>query len=438
MKLRTHQERAIAGMRAAAETANRVLLVACTGFGKTVVIVHVVRGHLERVPAARALILVHRRELVQQTVAKLRSVGLPVAILQGDADGGDAGAPTMVASVQTLVARGERPPATLLFWDEAHHCPAATFQQVASAYPHALHLGATATPIRSDGAPLGDMFDALVPGAGVRELTAGGWLVPCDVLAAPGIVDDLWLDPVVAYEQYARGKSAIVFASGVEHARQVASGLTAAGYRAACIDGEMPGDERDDLLAKFAAGGLDVLTNVFCLTEGVDVPRAEACILARSCGHAGAFLQMVGRVLRPHPSKARALLLDLTGAVNQFGLPDEERAWSLSGAAVRRTERLPALSRCLECLAVFRPARVCPRCGAGHETVARIPRNLNRAEKLERLSGLSQEDRDERYMRSLRHVARMRVRVAAEHVERWAVRAFRSRFGRDPMLRRAG
>jgi superfamily II DNA or RNA helicase len=70
---------------------------------------------------------------------------------------------------------------------------------------------------------------------------------------------------------------------------------------------------RDDAMDGFRTGRIDWLTNVHVLTEGVDVPNAEVCMLARSPQHSGTYLQMVGRVLRSADGKTEALLIDLPG-----------------------------------------------------------------------------------------------------------------------------
>jgi DNA repair protein RadD len=424
VKLRAHQTRALEALRRC--TSDRRLLVAPTGFGKTVVICEVARRHLG-LGGTGVLIVVHRRELVRQTVAKLRAAGLGVAVLAGDAERGDAASKVVVASVQTLVSRGDRPASSLVVWDEAHHVVAESFRMVAGDYPEALHVGFTATPQRSDGQALGDMFEELVVGATVRELTSGGWLAPCDVVAPVREVEGLAADPIEAWKVWGGGRPCVVFCGSVAHAKAVAE----AGGGVA-VDGEMDGAARDAALAAFARGDVNLITNVFCLTEGWDCPRASVAVLARGCGYTGPFLQMVGRVLRPSPGKDRALLIDLVGAVNVLGLPDEDRVWSLTGDACRRSERLDAMARCLECLAVFRPAKVCPRCDAARQVIARVPRVLTRGERLQRLSGVPQTERDRRYFGSLLRVAVQRIRLSGASAEQWAVRRFYKQFGRMP------
>ena len=78
----------------------RQLLVLPTGTGKTVVFAEVVRRRRRR-----AVILVHRDELVRQADDKLRAIGLRVGIVKAEQD--ETGADVIVASVQTL-ARPQR------------------------------------------------------------------------------------------------------------------------------------------------------------------------------------------------------------------------------------------------------------------------------------------------------------------------------------------
>src|SRR5262249_13296322 len=100
-------------------------------------------------------------------------------------------AAVQVAGIQTLHARAMRsnkmpmPAATLVIVDEAHHCRARTYQQVIDAYPDALIIGLTATPVRGDGRGLGNIFTTMIEAPQVAELIKLGHLVPTKVFA-PG------------------------------------------------------------------------------------------------------------------------------------------------------------------------------------------------------------------------------------------------------------
>ena len=72
--------------------------------------------------------------------------------------------------------------------------------------------------------------------------------------------------------------------------------------------------ERNEILADFASGKLEVLTSMKCLDEGVDVPRSELAIFCASTGNPRQFVQRRGRILRLHPDKKFAIIHDLVVA----------------------------------------------------------------------------------------------------------------------------
>jgi DNA repair protein RadD len=359
--LRPLQERAISAVRAALRRVKRVLLVAPTGFGKTATSAVLIKRIADR--GKRALFLVHRREIVRDTAKRLRRAGVRCAIVMADEE-----PPTdetvLICSVQTLHARRVRPPADVIFWDEAHHCAARTYREIAGSYPDAMHIGLTATPERSDGTGLRDMFDEIVIAAQVSELIAEKLLVPCDV-TAPGMRQQaLAEEPVAAWTTHALGRRAVVFCANTAHATATRDAFRTAGIATGMVLGTTNDDERTATLADFEAGRITVLVNVFVLTEGWDCPPTEVCILARGCGSQAMLIQTVGRVLRIAEGKTRALVIDLCGSVRQHGLPDDHREFSLDGKPIRTKEPVTAIRQCPECGAVFRPSatRQCPMC----------------------------------------------------------------------------
>lgn len=351
--LRPYQLDAIDRVRAAMRQHRRVVLTVPTGGGKTVIASEIVR----RVIAAAqpVLFLAHRAELVDQAAATLARLGLTVGAVSASAQTPpNPFAPVQVATVQTLLARRDRRPrASVVVFDECHHAVATEFRSVLDDYPAALVLGLTATPERSDGRGLGELFGGLVVGCTVRELTAQGHLVPCEVLRPDRYLGsgEIARSPVDAYQENASGRPTIVFARGVDLAAQYTAEFQARGVEARCITGEMPWAERSLYLEAFKAGRIQVLTNVFVCTEGFDAPSCSCVILARGCSTAGTFLQMVGRALRPAPGKTDALLLDLRGVSHEFGRPDDDRLFSLDGKGIRLRDK----------------AIYCPVCGAERE-----------------------------------------------------------------------
>lgn len=69
------------------------------------------------------------------------------------------------------------------------------------------------------------------------------------------------------------------------------------------------------LLPLWGRGDLDIITNCYSFTEGVEVPVLGAVLLLRPRQSVALYLQMCGRALRPAPGKERALILDHAGNV---------------------------------------------------------------------------------------------------------------------------
>lgn len=368
--LRDYQQRAVDDVRAQFRAGRRApVLVMPTGAGKTQVAAYVIRSALER--GNRVVFGAGRTELLDQTVDKLHNAGVTdVRVIQASRDSGNRSAEVVVASVQTLTTPRwitRLPPAELVILDECHHGSAATWARLLNAYPNALRLGLTATPERADGKPLGDLFDCLVTGPSVRELTELGHLVPCVVFPPAGGAKldtaEIALDPVAAYQRHGNGERAIVFCISREHSRRVSEEFNAAGIMSAAIDGTMSRSLRKDTLHQFRAGRIRVLTSVGVLTEGWDDPGCSVAILVRGYGHPGLFIQCAGRILRPAPGKTTARLIDLVGSVWEHGTPDIDREYSLDGKAISGAVR-DQIKQCRTCGAVFRTAARCPMCAA--------------------------------------------------------------------------
>lgn len=356
MPLRPYQEAALhdvglhfnAGARA-------VCLVIPTGGGKSIVATSWLTG----VQNGRArhsdtgLFLVHRDQLRQQAFEHLERV-LPGDVgMIGPGTNPNPDGRVQVATIQTLLARGERPDVKRIILDEAHHYIADDWTTLLAAYPDARILGLTATPERRDGRALGDIFEALVVGARYPDLVADGHLVPCRAFAPPQAVEGgVANDPVAIYQRYGEGGSGFLFADTIPNAELWAERFSEAGIPAVAVHQNTPARDRVRILDAFAAGQIRILTNVYLFTEGTDIPAARVCILARPMTHASMYLQCVGRVLRPSPGKRDAILLDLCGSVLQHGLPTEDRTYSLEGRAIKRT---------------VESVRQCPQCGAVHE-----------------------------------------------------------------------
>lgn len=381
LALRDYQTEAVGAVESAlAGGMRRPAVVLPTGAGKTVVFGEIVRRRHRERDAGRTVVLVHREELARQAVAKLQAAAphLRTGVVKADRD--EVGAPVVVASVQTLrnEARRRRLRGVgLIIVDECHHATASSYRTVLDHYGAlgqgpAVAVGFTATMSRGDGVGLGEIWEDIVYTRDIRYMITRGFLVPPRGIRVR--VEDLDLSKVrrtagdysegqlgealaaslaperivEAYREHAKDRPTLLFVPTVAFAELMVERLSAEGVAAVCVHGSMPAAERAAALAGFIAGSVSVLVNCMVLTEGTDLPLASCVIIARPTCHAGLYVQMVGRVLRPYPGKADALVLDVVGAsvrhrlaglVDLIGERDSE-----PGEGVEPVERLAGLA----------------------------------------------------------------------------------------------
>ncbi|MGH9101537.1 MAG: DEAD/DEAH box helicase [Acidimicrobiales bacterium] len=110
---------------------------------------------------------------------------------------------------------------------------------------------------------------------------------------------------------------AIVFTQSIAASERASRTLAASGLRAAVMHSGLVGAERRGVLARFAAGGLDVLSAPRVLDEGIDVPAADLAVIVGASRSRRQMVQRMGRVLRLKPDgrHARFAVLFVEGTV---------------------------------------------------------------------------------------------------------------------------
>lgn len=362
----------------------RVLLVSPTGSGKTVMLKNIIKGAVAR--GTPTLMIAHRKELIDQTSAKLDEDGIGHGVVMADHPRVRPGELVQVGSIQTLARRmGRLPPAKLLILDEAHHGRARTYVKLIEHYAGVPVIGATATPWRTDGKGLKELFDRVVVASTVRKLIADGYLVPfdgfgfenpslADVGTVAGDYNELELAEkmntaklvggiVERWMEHSFGRRTVAFSVNVAHSRAIVAAFQSHNVPAEHLDGTTPKEEREGILARLKSGETLVVSNCAVLTEGWDCPEAETAILARPTKSIVVYLQQAGRVLRPAPGKSAARIHDHAGLLLHHGLPDEDRDYSLESDTSKRATK-SGIHQCPECL------RICgaleARCTCGY------------------------------------------------------------------------
>jgi DNA repair protein RadD len=395
-ELRPYQVEAVAAFnRESVAGRRRIMLVAPTGSGKTIIAAAIIKQEVDAFK--NVLVLAHRREIISQTSAKLHDQNISHGIIQAKFPPRPLER-VQVASIQTLHRRAIQaesmplPPADLLWIDEAHHCPAKTYRKIIAAYPDAILLGSTATPCRGDGRGLGGIFEIIIECLQVADLINEKYLVGARVYAPVdpdlrGISTrlgdyveaelaermdrgELVGDIVTHWHKFSERRKTVCFAVSVEHSVHIRDEFVRSGVRAEHIDGSTPKPERDATLARLASGEIELVTNCMVLTEGWDMPEVGACILARPTRKMGLYRQMIGRVLRPAEGKADAIILDHSGAVFRHGFAEDFVEWTLdpdrrakSRTHERRGHNGSRLIECTNCGAVRVTGEPCFHCG---------------------------------------------------------------------------
>ena len=363
--LRPYQADLFHSLRASLRTHDRVLGVLPTGGGKTRIFTEIAKAARARGKVVQ--VLVHRRELVEQTPDD------------------------SVTTIQSWVPAGE----DLVIVDEAHHACARTWKEKLLQCPKV--LGFTATPERLDGGGLDVVFDDMVIGASAEELLSWGYLSSYKIFCPPGqattkdirktagdynrkaLSEACSEDRIVAaavknWKLFAGGRQTIGFCVSVAHMEEVAHRFKTAGVKVRCIDGKMPKLKRDQAVSDFKQGACKILLSVDLISEGFDVPNCDCVLLMRPTQSLGLHLQQVGRALRP--SNQHAVILDCAGNSAIHGTPEQPRSWSLQGRTKERKGLVADLPVrvCPQCYGVHRPTlRVCPYCQFRHPLDSRIP-----------------------------------------------------------------
>jgi superfamily II DNA or RNA helicase len=355
-QLRDYQLHTVAANRAAHTGArrptgvgvvNRTGNILATGLGKTEIFsAQVARAHAR---LERSIILVHRQELADQAIAKLRKHSPNASIGLVKAGRNDWEADIVLASVPSIGTerqlRKRRIPSDwfqLGIADECHHASADTWRTAMDyfgAFRGTPWSGYTATMARGDTRALGDIWSEIVSEYDIAFGVSNGYLVRPrgkrirvkslmldEVKRSRGDYQDSDLGDAMedadagsaiaeAYLEHCPGLRAAMFCPNVSSAQHFAGDFNRAGISAEVVVGTTTDVERKAIFARFESGETLVIAGVGVLTEGWDAPWCEVVIMARPTQSAGLYVQCVGRGLRPSTAtgKTECLVLDVVG-----------------------------------------------------------------------------------------------------------------------------
>jgi DNA repair protein RadD len=361
-----------------------------TGGGKSLIIALAIQRWKAGFPPLRALVLAHRKELVQQNSAELlglypeADVGIYAAGLRRK----DTDNAIIYASIDSVHNRaGEFPPFNVVIIDEAHRIPLKGegkyrkfLAELKRWNERMVIVGLTATPFRMEGpichkdhvmqeliyeAHVGDLIkDGFLCGlrskrsahqpdlSGIRK-TGGDYVVK----ALSETIDNdenvsAAVRELLRICDAERRKSVVVFCIDEEHCKHVSKELRKYGIDAPYVIGKTGSADRDKIAKDFIAGKTRFLLNINVYTEGFNAKRVDCVALLRPTLSKALYVQMVGRGLRLDESKTDCLVLDFAHCIEEHGPID---------APEEREVRLKVCDGCHDTFSFS--AGACPNCG---------------------------------------------------------------------------
>jgi DNA repair protein RadD len=334
------------------------LIVLPTGAGKSLTIAMLIEQAVAY--DARVIVLQHRKELIEQNAEKIQILcpGVDIGVNSAGLKTRHYDHPVIFAGIQSVyrnaVDFGRR---ELVLIDEAHLVNDSDdsmfgrfLGDLMAINSKSRVVGLTATPYRTGEGKLcgpNKMFQGICYEMKTGRLIDEGYLCRLTNKAGDAQADmsevrvsrgdyvesemqAAFLEVVTAACQElitkaADRKSILVFSSGVEHAKMIASTIEEmTGETVRSITGETLPIERSQWLNDFKDGRLRWLVNCNVLTTGFDAPRIDAIAVLRATMSPGLFAQIVGRGLRKHESKEDCLILDFGGNIQRHGNLDSD------------------------------------------------------------------------------------------------------------------
>jgi len=423
MKPYQHQEKSIEEILTHLETQNRVCYTLATGGGKTAVFSFLSKQFIKKT-GKKVLIVAHREELINQTSATLRTIGVTVETVVASKKKLNHLSQSYVAMIQTLRKRLKVDDnfckdVGLIIVDEAHLL---MHSEIFEYYPEAKILGVTATPCLlkkvnfTKCARCGHIFDRIetccnietfeytrpytlseiyediIIGRDISDLINDGKLVR-ELVYTTGDLDRNSLkidaktgdfdsqdeqiekgifDVVKNYKEIAFGKKTIIFNSSAKINLMVYEMFKSEGFlNVKIFDSVNDSENRKKVLEWFKNTPDAILCNVSIFTTGFDEPSVECVILNRATLSRALYLQMVGRGGRTCDLiyKPYFTLIDGGGNVEAFGKWSDEIDWKpiFYGTDQKpkpKKEALENVKQCGECGYIHAKNLLeCPECG---------------------------------------------------------------------------
>lgn len=333
---------------------HRQVVSMATGTGKAFLVAYLLQYYRQKL-GGQVLVLVHREELVDQLIQTIKIANPKLSVSKEKAEyHANPYSDIIVASVATL-GRANSERANRFDWDnirtiitdECHHASSQSYKNVyllagvLDKNTSKLNIGFTATPRRSDGVGLSDIYDKIVYEYPLKKAVQDGRLVDpigiriktnvsLDAVKTKGddfnerqladTIDNPVRNKLIVQEwlKNAPDRHTVVFSASIKHAQNLAEIFKQHGVKAEAVWGDDP--DRADKIARHKSKETQVLINCQVMTEGYDDPQIDCVVLARPSKSHVLFTQMIGRGTRIHPGKKDCLIIDVVDSTTRHNL----------------------------------------------------------------------------------------------------------------------
>ncbi|WP_186672806.1 DEAD/DEAH box helicase [Sporosarcina sp. BP05] len=323
----------------------KALVIAATGTGKTYMSAFDVKG----LKPKRLLFIVHREEILKKAKAAfemlLPNEDLSFGLLTGNHKQKNVN--YVFATIQTIskcFQEFEKDEFEYLIIDEAHHSTSPTYQNVLNYFEPKFTLGMTATPERSDGNNVFDLFDNNVAlEVRLHEALEDELVIPFHYFGITDIegidltdvnIDDIAeitkrlkvhervdfiIEKLDFYDHDGENRKGLGFCVSIEHAQYMASEFNKRGYKSVCLYGADSPETRERYINRLESDQdeLEFIFTVDIFNEGVDIPSINTVLMLRPTNSPIVFIQQLGRGLRKHADKSFLTVLDFIGNHNK-------------------------------------------------------------------------------------------------------------------------
>jgi len=319
------------------EGAERALVISATGTGKTYMAAFDVKQYNPK----RFLFIVHREQILRDAKDSFQGViGFEDKEACVYTSGMDVTSYKYVFATIQSISRDEnlyhinRAYFDYILVDEVHKSGARTYQKLMDYFSPDFYLGMTATPERTDGKNIYELFnynvayeirlqgalkeDMLSPFLyfAVTDITVDGDLIDektsFNHLTSEERVRHI-LEKTDYYGTDGEEIRGLIFCSNVQEAEELSRKLNILGCRTQALSGKNSQEEREEAIKRLESGELEYLLTVDIFNEGIDIPSLNQVVMLRNTQSAIVFVQQLGRGLRKHPNKHYMTIIDFIG-----------------------------------------------------------------------------------------------------------------------------